>query len=132
MSQPGLYRFGNCSNEVDVEFPTMEESSVEHPNPDYLKVHAAFAKLLHLRGAVLYVDGVELEAQMDGPLCPNGEMDYALKLLSKLAIISQCQCEYSRLFSMILGSKERRSYNHSSGNRRSRCLRATLKEHPIA
>lgn len=66
----------------------MEESSVEHPNPDYLKVHAAFAKLLHLCGAVLYVDGVELEAQMDGPLCPNGEMDCASKLLSKLAIIS--------------------------------------------
>jgi hypothetical protein len=45
--------------EVDVEFPTREESSVEPPNPEYLNVHAAFAKVLHLCGAAEYMDSVE-------------------------------------------------------------------------
>ena len=28
----------------EVEFPTLEESNVEPPNPAYLNVHASFAK----------------------------------------------------------------------------------------
>jgi hypothetical protein len=70
---------------VDVEFPSLEESSVGPPNPVYLKVHAAFAKVLNLCRAIDYVDGVEREAEMRGTLCPSGEMDFASKLLSQLA-----------------------------------------------
>ena len=69
-----------------VQFPTLEQSSIEPPNPDYLKVHAAFAKVLNLCGAVMYGFRVEDEAEMDGTLQPNGEMDFASKFLSKLAI----------------------------------------------
>ncbi|KAH9026718.1 hypothetical protein EDB83DRAFT_1926692 [Lactarius deliciosus] len=83
MSQDGRF-LTNGSREEDVEFPTLEESSVEPPNPDYLKVHAAFAKVLHLCGAAQYMDGVELDAEMEGTLRPNGETDFGSYLQSKL------------------------------------------------
>jgi len=69
--------------DVVVEFPTVEESSVEPSNPDYLKVHAAFVKVLSHCWAVQYGYDVESEAEMDGTLCPYGEMDFASELLSK-------------------------------------------------
>ena len=78
----------NGSSEVDVEFRTLEESSVEPPNPDYLRVHAAFAKVLHLCGAAEYMESVERDAEMEGTLRLNGETDFASYLLSKLAIIA--------------------------------------------
>ncbi|KAH9011480.1 hypothetical protein EDB85DRAFT_1117299 [Lactarius pseudohatsudake] len=74
----------NGMREMDAEFPTLEESSVEPPNPDYLRVHAAFAKVLHLCGAAQYMDGVELDAEMEGTLRPNGETDFGSYLQSKL------------------------------------------------
>lgn len=70
---------------MDVKFPTMEESSIEPPNPDYLKVHAAFAKVLNLCGAVMYGYQVERVEFEEGTL---REMDFASKFLSKLAIIA--------------------------------------------
>ncbi|KAH9012724.1 hypothetical protein EDB85DRAFT_1900150 [Lactarius pseudohatsudake] len=75
----------NGLREVDVEFPTREESSVEPPNPDYLKVHAAFAKVLHLCGVAQYMDSVDFEAEMEGTLRLNGETDFGSYLQSKLA-----------------------------------------------
>ncbi|KAH8993395.1 hypothetical protein EDB92DRAFT_398703 [Lactarius akahatsu] len=83
MSQDGRL-LTNGSREEDVEFPTLEESSVEPPNPDYLRVHAAFAKVLHLCGAAQYMDSVELDAEMEGTLRPNGETDFGSYLQSKL------------------------------------------------
>ena len=59
-------------SEVDVEFQTQEESFVEPPNPEYLKVHAAFAKVLHLCGATEYIENVERDAEMEGTLRLNG------------------------------------------------------------
>ena len=59
-------------SEVDVEFRTQEESFVEPPNPEYLKVHAAFAKVLHLCGAAEYIENVERDAEMEGNLRLNG------------------------------------------------------------
>ncbi|KAI9455254.1 hypothetical protein BJY52DRAFT_1387270 [Lactarius psammicola] len=55
MAREGRY-LTNRSSEEEVEFPTLEESSVEPPNPDYLKIHAAFAKVLHLCGAAEYME----------------------------------------------------------------------------
>ncbi|KAH8995216.1 hypothetical protein EDB86DRAFT_2829534 [Lactarius hatsudake] len=75
----------NGLHEVDVEFPTREESSVEPPNPDYLKVHAAFAKVLHLCGVAQYMESVDYEAEMEGTLRLNGETDFGSYLQSKLA-----------------------------------------------
>jgi len=85
MSRAGK-RLSNGSCEVDVEFRTLEESSVEPPNPDYLKVHAAFAKVLHLCGAAEYIESVERDAEMKGTLRLNGETDFASYLRSKLAV----------------------------------------------
>lgn len=59
-------------SEVDVEFRTQEESFVEPPNPEYLKVHAAFAKVLHLCGAAEYIENVERDAEMEGTLRLDG------------------------------------------------------------
>ena len=75
-------------SEVDFEFRTREESSVEPPNPDYLKVHAAFAKVLHLCGAADYVEKVERDAEMEGTLRLNGETDFATYLQSKLVVLA--------------------------------------------
>ncbi|KAH8995218.1 hypothetical protein EDB86DRAFT_2922821 [Lactarius hatsudake] len=72
----------------DVEFPTLEESSIEPPNPEYLKVHAAFAKVLHLCGAAEYIDSVERDAEMEGTLRLNGETDFGSYLQSKFPIVA--------------------------------------------
>jgi hypothetical protein len=85
MSQEGRF-LSNGSIEVDVEFPTLEVSTVEPPNPVYLKVHAAFAKVLHLSGAAEYIDSVERDAEMEGTLRLNGETDFASYLRSKLVL----------------------------------------------
>ncbi|KAH9168291.1 hypothetical protein EDB89DRAFT_2074117 [Lactarius sanguifluus] len=75
----------NGLHEVDVESPTRGESSVEPPNPDYLNVHAAFAKVLHLCGVAQYMESVDFEAEMEGTLRLNGETDFGSYLQSKLA-----------------------------------------------
>ncbi len=87
MSQAGSF-LTNGSSEENVEFPTLEESSVEPPNPDYLRVHAAFAKVLHLCGAAEYMESVEMDAEMEGTLRLNGETDFGSYLQSKLAIMA--------------------------------------------
>ena len=78
----------NGLKEMDVEFRTQEESSVEPPNPEYLKVHAAFAKVLHLCGAAEYMDSVERNAEMEGTLRPNGETDFGSYLQSRLVVLA--------------------------------------------
>ncbi|KAH9168292.1 hypothetical protein EDB89DRAFT_2074118 [Lactarius sanguifluus] len=78
----------NGLREGDVEFPTLEESSIEPPNPEYLKVHAAFAKVLHLCGAAEYIDSVERDAEMEGTLRLNGETDFGSYLQSKFPIVA--------------------------------------------
>ena len=75
-------------SEVDVEFRTLEESTVEPPNHVYLKVHAAFAKVLHLCGAADYVENVERDAEMEGTLRLNGETDFGTYLQSKLVVLA--------------------------------------------
>jgi len=73
---------------VDVEFRTREETSVEPPNPEYLKVHAAFAKVLHLCGAADYIESVERDAEIRGTLRLNGETDFGSYLQSRLAVVA--------------------------------------------
>jgi hypothetical protein len=74
-------------SEVDVEFRTHEESSVEPPNPDYLKFHAALAKVLHLCGVAEYIERVERDAELEGTLRLNGETDIASYLQSKFVVL---------------------------------------------
>ncbi|KAH9171032.1 hypothetical protein EDB89DRAFT_1973706 [Lactarius sanguifluus] len=77
---------GSLDSEVDVEFPTLEASSVEPPNPEYLKIHAAFAKVLHLCGAAEYIESVERDAETEGTLRMDGETDFASYLRSKIPV----------------------------------------------
>jgi hypothetical protein len=77
----------NGLREVDVEFRTLEESSVEPPSPEYLKVHAALAKVLHLCGAAEYIERVERDAEREMTLRTNGETDFESYLQSRLVAV---------------------------------------------
>jgi hypothetical protein len=74
------------SQEVDVVFQTTEESSVEPPNPDYLKVHTAFARVLDLCGAAEYMESVKSDAETEGTLRLNEETDIGSYLQSKIVV----------------------------------------------
>ena len=87
MAREGI-RLTNGLCEVDVEFRTREESSIEPPNPQYLKVHAAFAKVLHISGAAEYVESIERDAEMEGTLRLNGETDFGSYLRSKFVVLA--------------------------------------------
>ncbi|KAH9046948.1 hypothetical protein EDB83DRAFT_2403959 [Lactarius deliciosus] len=78
---------GSLDSEVDVEFPTLEASSVEPPNPECLKIHAALAKVLHLCGAAEYIESVESDAETEGTLRLDGETDFASYLRSKIPVM---------------------------------------------
>ncbi|KAJ3512886.1 hypothetical protein NLJ89_g3262 [Agrocybe chaxingu] len=69
------------------KFRTGTESTVAPPNPEFLKIHAAFAKVLNLCGAAEYIESVERDAEIYGALCPNGETDLS-SLLMSLAIMA--------------------------------------------
>ena len=87
MAREGI-RLSNGLREVDVEFRTQEESSIEPPNPQYLKVHAAFAKVLHISGAAEYVESIERDAEMEGTLRLNCETDFGSYLRSKFVVLA--------------------------------------------
>lgn len=40
----------------DVQFPMEADSGVAPPNPEFLRIHAAFAKVLHLSGAASFIE----------------------------------------------------------------------------
>jgi hypothetical protein len=87
MPRPQM-RLSNGSREVDVEFPTLEESAVEPPNPASLKSHAAFTNVLYLSGVAEYIESIEMDAEMGDTLHPDRETDLASYLQSKVAIIA--------------------------------------------
>ena len=72
----------NGLREPDVEFPTLED---DPPNPDYIKVHASFAKVLHLSRAVDYVEAVEMGIEVPDS---SEKMDFASSGLSKSTAIT--------------------------------------------
>lgn len=81
------YNLSNVKTEANVEFRTLAQSGVEPPNPEFLRVHAAFAKVLDLCGAAQYAAVVESEVEEDGMLRPDGETDLGLLLTCNLATI---------------------------------------------
>ena len=85
MIQPYM-RLSNALHQVDVEFPTLEESTVEPLNLAYLKVHASFAKVLHLSDVAECIASVERDVKVEDTLRPDGEKDFASYLRSKIAI----------------------------------------------
>ena len=82
-----LIYLSNGSHEVDVEFRDLEQSSVEPPNPDHLKVDAAFARVLHLCGAAHYAETAKTEAEKEGKLRWIGETDIEPYVWSKSIVV---------------------------------------------
>lgn len=87
MIQPYM-RLDNGLHQVDVKFPTLEESTVEPLNPVYLKVHASFAKDMHLSDVAECIASVERDVKVEDTLRPDGEKDFASYLRSKIAIFA--------------------------------------------
>lgn len=87
MIQPYM-RLSNGLHQVDVEFPTLEESTVGPLNPAYLKVHASFAKVLHFSDVAECIASVERDVKVEDTLRPDGEKDFASYRRSKIAIFA--------------------------------------------
>ncbi|KAL9710065.1 hypothetical protein Ac2012v2_007127 [Leucoagaricus gongylophorus] len=49
------YRFFYGEVTIDVEFPAKAESMVKPPDPEIIRIHAAFARVLSLSGAIDYL-----------------------------------------------------------------------------
>ena len=55
---------------------------IKPPDPEIIRIHAAFARVLSLSGAIDYFDKVELSAEKLGELSTNGTSDLELLLTS--------------------------------------------------
>ncbi|KAL0952337.1 hypothetical protein HGRIS_006617 [Hohenbuehelia grisea] len=80
--------FSNGQVEADVQFPPYAQSGVLPPNPEFIRIHAAFAKVLHLSAATEYIydyDGSN-EGEVDQRLAQ--EADFGELLISKLEIMA--------------------------------------------
>ncbi|TFK41559.1 hypothetical protein BDQ12DRAFT_389414 [Crucibulum laeve] len=80
------YKLSNGQASADVQFRNPVESGIDAPDPDLIRVHAAFAKVLHLCGAAEYVDSVERDAEVVGCLRQDGSTDLGVLLMSRLAV----------------------------------------------
>ena len=79
------YRFFYGEVTVDVEFPAEAESMVKPPDPEIIRIHAAFARVLSPSGAIDYFDKVEWSAKQLGGLSTDGTSDLGLLLTGRLA-----------------------------------------------
>jgi hypothetical protein len=82
------YRLTNGQVSADVEFRTLENSGVEPRNPEFLRVHAAFVKVLNLCSAAEYFESVERDVGRSGALRLDGGTYFALLLMTRLAIMA--------------------------------------------
>ncbi|KAJ7049609.1 hypothetical protein C8F01DRAFT_1182500 [Mycena amicta] len=58
------------------------------PNPEFLRIHAAFAKVLHLSGAVIHLEDLQRDAERMEMLHLDGLADFGQALNSKLVLLS--------------------------------------------
>jgi hypothetical protein len=66
----------------------LDDPKVEAPDPELIKIHAAFGKVLHLCGAAEYV--AKLESQIDEDMAPaldDGVDSCATRLIAKLELL---------------------------------------------
>ncbi|KAJ6621954.1 hypothetical protein B0H10DRAFT_2214770 [Mycena sp. CBHHK59/15] len=78
--------FTNGQDSLDVEFRAKEDSGVEPPDPQFLRIHAAFAKVLNLCGAAEYFENVERDAESATTLRMDGTTDFGSLLMARLPI----------------------------------------------
>lgn len=80
---------GQCS--ANVEFPTKAVSGVEPPDAEFLRIHAAFARVPHLSGAAEFMRHLqELDEPGISPSMHSAD-DYAAAPSSKLAVLVRCR-----------------------------------------
>ncbi|KAJ7201326.1 hypothetical protein GGX14DRAFT_465090 [Mycena pura] len=80
-------RFGNGQALTVVEFRNEEVSGVEPPDPDFIRIHAALAKVLYLCGAGEHFDDVERDAECATTLRADGTTDFGSLLMSRLVTV---------------------------------------------
>ncbi|KAF7977923.1 hypothetical protein HWV62_1981 [Athelia sp. TMB] len=76
-------RLSNGKNTVDVDFLTLAQSGVEPPDPGFLKIHAALAKVLDLCDAAQHVGDIEMEVEGNETLRSDGHTDFGVLLADK-------------------------------------------------
>ena len=79
------YRFTSGEATRDVEFLASAKSMVKPPDPEIIRIHAAFAHVLSLSGVIDYFDKVELSTEQLGGLSTDGTSDLELLLTGRLA-----------------------------------------------
>jgi hypothetical protein len=82
-----LYPFlSNGQASADVEFQTL--AGIEPPNPEFLKIHAAFAKVLHISGVAEFMNRLQKDDEREVPLFMHPTNDFATALDHRLAILA--------------------------------------------
>jgi hypothetical protein len=69
-----------------VEFQTL--AGIEPPNPEFLKIHAAFAKVLHISGAAEFMERLKKDEEREVSLFMHPTNDFAMVLGCRLAILA--------------------------------------------
>lgn len=64
------------------------------PNPEYLRIHAAFAQVLHLSGAAEYLEHLRSDAERMVMLHSDGKADFGEALASQLAVLGGSGFDY--------------------------------------
>lgn len=72
---------------ADVKFRS-DDPNAGAPDPAFLRIHAAFGRVLHICGAVEYMDKVEILADSDIPLVPGDELGFTSCLSAKLELLT--------------------------------------------
>lgn len=71
---------GQVSSTVEFNNP-----DVAPPNPEFLRIHAAFAKVLHACGAAEYFQKLQRDAEEVKELYLDGQADFGQALASQLS-----------------------------------------------
>jgi len=98
MNRGLLYTVDTATEELEIkfesspqEYPTTDTSCandlVHPPDPELLRIHTAFARVLHMSGVGDYFDTVQEEAEeQDTVISADGQTDVGLLLSNRLTL----------------------------------------------
>ena len=76
--------------------PEYLDPTIPPPNPMYIAIHAAFAKVLHLSAAAEYVDALFRDDEELGPVKSNDEVDlFGDSLKTRLEMVTVIEAHAS-------------------------------------
>ena len=85
-----LYTVNAGAHELEIKFESFGQhnsDAVHPPDPELLRIHAAFARVLHMSGVGDYFDNLEEEAgEQDAVISADGRTDIGLLLSNRLTI----------------------------------------------